>query len=132
MTTDSSIKSEGEIKRNESDKEKKLTAYEKVCSDVSNDERYLKELALGKRIGFYRLRGELGSGNFSRVKMGIHVLTKGTYWPFRLLKPISPESDILLQIKWPLKSWTRQSWTARPNDYCPGKFHPWKVCITQT
>ncbi|PIO65467.1 hypothetical protein TELCIR_12862 [Teladorsagia circumcincta] len=33
-------------------------------------------VALGKRIGFYRLGKELGSGNFSKVKLGIHVLTK--------------------------------------------------------
>ena len=79
MTTDSSTTSDGEIKRNEPEKEKKLTPYEKVCSDVNGDERYLKELALGRRIGFYRIRGELGIGNFSRVKMGVHVLTKGTY-----------------------------------------------------
>lgn len=76
MTTDSSTTPPGEVKKNDPDqKDKKLTPFEKACSDV-DDERYLKELALGKRIGFYRVRGELGSGNFSRVKMGIHVLTK--------------------------------------------------------
>jgi serine/threonine-protein kinase NIM1 len=78
MTTDSSTTTPA-AKKDEADKEKKLTPYEKVCSDVNNDERYLKELALGKRIGFYRLRGDLGSGNFSRVKMGVHCLTRGTY-----------------------------------------------------
>lgn len=31
---------------------------------------------MGKRIGFYRIRGELGSGNFCQVKMGIHSLTR--------------------------------------------------------
>uniref|UniRef100_H2Y8T9 non-specific serine/threonine protein kinase n=1 Tax=Ciona savignyi TaxID=51511 RepID=H2Y8T9_CIOSA len=34
------------------------------------------ESSHGKRIGFYSLRGELGSGNFSKVKAAIHMLTK--------------------------------------------------------
>lgn len=78
MTTDSSTTTPAG-KKNEAEKERKQTPYEKVCDDVNNDERYLKELALGKRIGLYRLRGDLGSGNFSRVKMGVHCLTRGIY-----------------------------------------------------
>ena len=57
--------------------ETRRTPYERLSSDLSNDQRVLKEITLGKRIGFYRIRGELGSGNFSQVKMGIHALTKG-------------------------------------------------------
>lgn len=53
------------------------TAYERMSEDLNNDSRVLKEITLGKRIGFYRMRGELGSGNFSQVKLGIHALTKG-------------------------------------------------------
>uniref|UniRef100_A0A183E9X3 non-specific serine/threonine protein kinase n=1 Tax=Gongylonema pulchrum TaxID=637853 RepID=A0A183E9X3_9BILA len=30
---------------------------------------------LGRRIGFYRLGKELGAGNFSKVKLGVHCLT---------------------------------------------------------
>ena len=56
---------------------RRLTAYEKLTEDLNNDPRALKEITLGKRIAFYRIRGELGSGNFSQVKMGIHALTKG-------------------------------------------------------
>ncbi|XP_002734496.1 serine/threonine-protein kinase NIM1-like [Saccoglossus kowalevskii] len=55
---------------------RRLTAYERLSHDLSNDQRVIKEITLGKRIGFYRIRGELGSGNFSQVKMGIHALTK--------------------------------------------------------
>lgn len=33
---------------------------------------------MGRRIGFYKIRGEIGCGNFSHVKLGIHALTKGT------------------------------------------------------
>ena len=44
---------------------------------LANDPQYQKEIALGKRVGFYRLGKELGSGNFSKVKLGVHVITKG-------------------------------------------------------
>ncbi|KAM4807869.1 serine/threonine-protein kinase NIM1 isoform 2-T2 [Rhinophrynus dorsalis] len=57
-------------------KQRKLTPFEKLNQDMSRDEKTIKELTLGKRIGLYRLRGEIGSGNFSQVKLGIHVLTK--------------------------------------------------------
>lgn len=57
--------------------QRKSTPYERLSFDLSNDQRCLKEITLGKRIGFYRIRGELGSGNFSQVKMGIHALVKG-------------------------------------------------------
>ncbi|XP_071952235.1 serine/threonine-protein kinase NIM1-like [Antedon mediterranea] len=53
-----------------------LTAYERLNNDLNEDDKVQKEVTLGKRIGFYRIRGELGTGNFSQVKMGLHVLTK--------------------------------------------------------
>lgn len=59
--------------------EKRPTPYERLSHDLSNDNKCMKEITLGKRIGFYRIRGELGTGNFSQVKMGIHALTKGEY-----------------------------------------------------
>lgn len=58
-------------------KQRRLTPFEKFTLDLSHDEKMVKELALGKRIGFYQVRGELGNGNFSQVKLGIHSLTKG-------------------------------------------------------
>lgn len=36
-----------------------------------------QEVALGKRIGLYTIGKELGTGNFSKVKLGVHVLAKG-------------------------------------------------------
>ncbi|EAT40352.1 AAEL007907-PA, partial [Aedes aegypti] len=33
-------------------------------------------VALGRRIGFYRFCGDIGRGNFSRVKLAVHQLTK--------------------------------------------------------
>lgn len=41
------------------------------------DGRVVRELTVGRRIGFYKIRGEIGCGNFSHVKLGIHALTKG-------------------------------------------------------
>ncbi|XP_078533417.1 serine/threonine-protein kinase NIM1 [Lissotriton helveticus] len=60
----------------EEGKPRRLTPFEKLNQDMSQDEKVVKELTLGKRIGFYRVRGEIGSGNFSQVKLGIHSLTK--------------------------------------------------------
>ncbi|KAG2466712.1 NIM1 kinase, partial [Polypterus senegalus] len=56
--------------------QRRLTPFERLTLDMSQDEKVVKELTLGKRIGFYRVRGEIGSGNFSQVKLGIHCLTK--------------------------------------------------------
>ncbi|KAK1157032.1 serine/threonine-protein kinase NIM1 [Acipenser oxyrinchus oxyrinchus] len=67
--------------RKDQDKEReepqvKLTPFEKVTSDMVHNEKVVEEITLGRRMGFYQIRGEIGSGNFSQVKLGIHVLTK--------------------------------------------------------
>jgi hypothetical protein len=54
-----------------------MTAYERLTAELFTDQRLLKEVTLGRRIGFYKIRGELGCGNFSQVKMGVHNLTRG-------------------------------------------------------
>lgn len=64
------------MEQDENRRERRITAYERLSHDLSNDKRCIKEITLGKRIGFYRIRGELGTGNFSQVKLGIHALTK--------------------------------------------------------
>lgn len=63
----------------EESRQHKLSPFEKLMQDMSQNEKVVRELTLGKRIGFYRLRGEIGSGNFSQVKLGIHALTKGRH-----------------------------------------------------
>ncbi|XP_046489822.1 serine/threonine-protein kinase NIM1-like [Neodiprion pinetum] len=40
--------------------------------DPMEDMQRLRNVTLSKTVGLYRLRGDLGSGNFSRVKMAIH------------------------------------------------------------
>ncbi|XP_019712195.1 serine/threonine-protein kinase NIM1-like [Hippocampus comes] len=52
------------------------TAFSKASYDLSHSQRVMDELTFGRRVGFYELRGEIGSGNFSRVRLGIHDLTK--------------------------------------------------------
>lgn len=59
------------------DAKKHLTPYEKLVYDSNNDARFKAEEHTGKRIGFYRILKDIGYGNFSLVKLGTHMLTKG-------------------------------------------------------
>ena len=59
------------------DEKKRLTAYEKLLYASQHDMRFKAEEKAGRRIGFYRIRGDIGLGNFSRVKLGVHLLAKG-------------------------------------------------------
>jgi hypothetical protein len=59
------------------DEKRRLTAYEKLLYDSQHDMRFKAEEKAGRRIGFYRIRGDIGLGNFSRVKLGMHLLAKG-------------------------------------------------------
>ena len=36
-----------------------------------------RDLTVGRRIGFYEVKGDLGRGNFSSVKLAIHSITDG-------------------------------------------------------
>ncbi|XP_021445931.1 serine/threonine-protein kinase NIM1-like [Oncorhynchus mykiss] len=53
-----------------------LSPLEKLTTKMCQDEQTIKELIVGRRIGFYKVRGEIGSGTFSHVKMAFHSLTK--------------------------------------------------------
>ncbi|XP_066502380.1 serine/threonine-protein kinase NIM1 [Hoplias malabaricus] len=53
-----------------------LTPLEKLTLDMCHDENTIKDLTVGRRIGFYTIRGEIGCGNFSKVKLAFHALTK--------------------------------------------------------
>lgn len=50
--------------------------FERVVYDMTHNDKIANEIVLGRRIGFYELRGEIGQGNFSNVRLGIHALTK--------------------------------------------------------
>uniref|UniRef100_A0A665VBZ5 non-specific serine/threonine protein kinase n=1 Tax=Echeneis naucrates TaxID=173247 RepID=A0A665VBZ5_ECHNA len=43
---------------------------------MAHNEKIINDLTLGRRVSFYELRGEIGQGNFSTVRLGIHALTK--------------------------------------------------------
>lgn len=69
----------------EVDPSKHLTPLEKLTVAMCKNENVMKELAVGRRVGFYKVRGQIGCGNFSKVKLAFHALTKGTLRPSYLL-----------------------------------------------
>lgn len=56
-----------------------ISAYEQALLDLAHDKKLERDLAVGRQVGFYRIRGELGNGNFSQVKLGVHILTRGDF-----------------------------------------------------
>ena len=56
------------------------TRYEQLMTAINTDEHFQREVMLGKRIGMYKFRGELGTGNFSRVSLGFHQLAHGIHF----------------------------------------------------
>lgn len=60
----------------------RLTPLQRLTTDMCKDESTIKELIIGRRVGFYKVRGEIGCGTFSRVKLAFHALTKGMCVPF--------------------------------------------------
>ena len=93
---------------------RRLTPYERISNDLMSDQKVMKEITLGKRIGFYRVRGEIGTGNFSQVKLGIHSLLKGTFTPSLAYWVTSGVQSakmfpVSLQKRWPLKFWIKRN-----------------------
>lgn len=77
LTSPSAVK-KAETKENMTeDLEVMRTAFGKACYNLTHSERVVNDLTFGRRVGLYELRGEIGSGNFSKVRFGIHDLTKG-------------------------------------------------------
>ncbi|KAI5625130.1 serine/threonine-protein kinase NIM1-like [Silurus asotus] len=60
----------------EKDSSRHLTPLQKLTFDMCHDEKTIKELNAGRRVGFYKVYVEIGCGNFSKVKLAYHVLTK--------------------------------------------------------
>jgi serine/threonine protein kinase len=59
---------------------KELSPYQKLLQAVC-DSKFSHEVALEKRVGLYKFCGDIGRGNFSRVKKAVHLLTKGKSLP---------------------------------------------------
>lgn len=53
-----------------------LTAYERLSYALQNEPRYQEEVALGRRVGSYKFIKDIGRGNFSKVKLAVHQLTR--------------------------------------------------------
>lgn len=66
-----------EVKENVTQEMWQRTAFQKACYDLTHSETVMNDLMFGQRVGLYKLRGEIGSGNFSQVRFGLHDLTKG-------------------------------------------------------
>lgn len=68
-----------ELKENRTEEQDSAqrTALGKALYDLNHSEKVMNDLIFGRRVGLYELRGEIGSGNFSQVRLGIHDLTKG-------------------------------------------------------
>ena len=71
--------------------------YERLKHDLERDSRVAQELAQGKRVGFYKLKGQLGSGNFSRVKLAYHLLSNGRLFVVYNLVQYCPAALLFMQ-----------------------------------
>ena len=70
--------SHSEASRGLTDTERSMQSpFERMVYDMTHNERMGNDLLLERRVGFYELRGEIGQGNFSHVRLGIHALTHG-------------------------------------------------------
>ena len=51
--------------------------FQKLLFKLQMDPTYKREMFVEKLISFYKIGREIGAGNFSQVKVGLHLLTKG-------------------------------------------------------
>lgn len=82
MEAEKNAKTDGKKEASESlpvttDAQPKRTPFAQAVYNMSEEEKVMNELAFGHRVGLYELRGEIGSGNFAKVALGVHDLTKG-------------------------------------------------------
>jgi len=54
-----------------------MTPYEIALMRMHSDKEWQREFTIDRRIGFYQIKSEIGTGNFSHVKMAVHCLTRG-------------------------------------------------------
>jgi len=71
------------------DEKSGLTPYGKLVYESQHDARFKGEEIAGRRIGFYRILKDIGLGNFSRVKLGQHLLAKGKNYFSHLFRKIN-------------------------------------------
>lgn len=72
------------------------TPFQKACYDLTHSEKVMDDRLFGRRVSLYKLRGVIGTGNFSQVRFGIHDLTKGeTSFHFHITIAINRKIDKL-------------------------------------
>lgn len=52
------------------------TAHERLNLALQTEPRFAEEVALGRRVGAYKFIKDIGRGNFSKVKLATHQLTR--------------------------------------------------------
>lgn len=52
------------------------SAYDRLNYALQNEPRFAEEVALGRRVGAYKFIKDIGRGNFSKVKLATHQLTR--------------------------------------------------------
>lgn len=52
------------------------TAFERLTYALQHEPRFAEEVALGRRMGAYKFIKDIGRGNFSKVKLANHQLTR--------------------------------------------------------
>lgn len=52
------------------------TAFERLTYALQHEPRFAEEVALGRRVGAYKFIKDIGRGNFSKVKLATHQLTR--------------------------------------------------------
>ena len=54
-------------------------SFDEFMKELETNRGYVRDVNLMRRVNLYRMRGELGTGNFSIVKMAVHEITDGKF-----------------------------------------------------
>lgn len=52
-------------------------SFQLSIDNITQNKSWLKAIKRGARIGLYKIGKDIGKGNFSQVKLGLHSLTRG-------------------------------------------------------
>ncbi|OXA37259.1 Serine/threonine-protein kinase NIM1 [Folsomia candida] len=52
------------------------TPFGYILHAMEHDAKWRQERGVGRAVGMYRIHGEIGTGNFARVRLGVHQLLK--------------------------------------------------------
>ena len=84
---------------------KDASVYEKLSWCHQFDTKSKEDVAMNRRVGFYKFKSEIGAGNFSKVKLAHHQLTNGSYL-ILLMKWTNPgQKSFVLYVDVAIKSY---------------------------